>query len=186
MKIKEIKNTVVHLQTQAEWDEYMGMCEEVGWVWSSGGLASSESHYWNDNTSNTCVAIKNRLSYSPKGFYQTEDYTILTLQELKDKLEKDVIKDFDEALDRGIKVVPSDELFEEKPKMKYKVGDVLVDENGFEITIKEIETVYRTKDYSIYSDEELDYLGFTLKKPRQVTLQEVRDKFDDQELIVKD
>lgn len=85
MKLRPLENTVVHLKTQAEYDEYMQMCEDAGWMWYEGVKPKSINH-WNDTKENTCVRVAVCLEYARIGYYRDIDVTILTLPELKAKL----------------------------------------------------------------------------------------------------
>jgi hypothetical protein len=83
-------NTVVYLKTQEEYDEYMKMCEEVGWKWHGGQLPTQNNvfNYYTD----VCVVIKENLIYSDKKYYEEEEYNILSFSELLNKLKNCDIK----------------------------------------------------------------------------------------------
>lgn len=78
MKLSPLPNTVVHLKTQAEYDEYMQMCEDAGWVVFT-------INYWTSYKDKTCVLVDSDLLYSDRDWYKSGGYTILTLPELKAK-----------------------------------------------------------------------------------------------------
>ena len=80
--MKELENTVVHLQTQKEYDEYMQMCEDAGWVWGS-GTKIVDSDYWHTYKKETCVEVRNKMSYSDVEYHQGKNDKIITLKELK-------------------------------------------------------------------------------------------------------
>lgn len=85
MKLRPLPNTVVHLKTQAEYDEYMQMCEDAGWRWGTSKLPK-ELNMWYCNNQNTCVTVSENLEFSKIGFFCDRGDTILTLPELKAKL----------------------------------------------------------------------------------------------------
>ena len=78
VKLFEIPNTVVNLRTQEEYDEYMQMCEGVGWKLHG---------RWSICRKKFCSRIRPRGSFADKDYYEKEELTVITLSELKQKIE---------------------------------------------------------------------------------------------------
>jgi hypothetical protein len=85
MKLYEMPNTVVYLKTQEEYDEYMKMCEEVGWKWDN-DLLPTQHNIFNEYP-DVCVYIKEKLIFCDKAYYEDQEYNILSFSELLNKLE---------------------------------------------------------------------------------------------------
>ena len=81
--MKELTKTVVNLKTQEEYDEYMQMCEDAGWVWRSGDKPKSFNK-WPDYEEETCVDVSNNFEFGDIDYHQITNYTIITLKELKE------------------------------------------------------------------------------------------------------
>jgi hypothetical protein len=77
-----LPNTVVHLKTQEEYDEYMQMCEEAGWVWCD--MTKPASYNVFAACKEFCVPINNRFTHSRLGYYSQRGYKSITLGELKE------------------------------------------------------------------------------------------------------
>ena len=82
MKLRPLENTVVHLRTQKQYDEYMRAAEESGWVWYYGNPPSKD-RYWNTYQSKTCVPVEDLMEYCDVDYYKKKGWTILTLPQLK-------------------------------------------------------------------------------------------------------
>jgi hypothetical protein len=83
-KLQPLDKTVVHLRTQAEYDEYMQLCEEAGWRWKSGDRPKNLNE-WKVRQEATCVKVLDCMEYSRRAYYEREKFIILTLPELKAK-----------------------------------------------------------------------------------------------------
>lgn len=80
-KLFEIPNTVVHLTTQEEYDEYIKLRVDCGW-----DKDKYENEYWYEYEEETCCDINRNYTYTEKSFYEDNNYLIITLQELKRKI----------------------------------------------------------------------------------------------------
>jgi len=83
MKLKELKNTVVHCKTEDEYDELMRIYEEGRWIHSSG--ASARKHNYNPYANKKfwqCPDAKNKFNHKTTGWAGGE---IISLQEFKEK-----------------------------------------------------------------------------------------------------
>lgn len=89
--MKELENTVVHLPTQEEFNEYMKMCEKEGWEWMSNESPfDCKGKEWKKYREGTCATIRNKLSHSSMQFYEyTGGYKVITLKELKEMNEEE-------------------------------------------------------------------------------------------------
>lgn len=83
MKLKELENTVVHLPTQEEYDEYMQMCEDAGWAWYNNTLPK-ENPIYDDYGCSTCVRVGDKFVFCSCEYYFKEGVKIITLDELKE------------------------------------------------------------------------------------------------------
>lgn len=88
--MKPIKNTVVHLPTKEEYDEYMRMCESEGWVWSN-GKKPKQYDVWDLLEDRICIDVKDKFSFCSFSYSAYNGYKIITLKELKD-MEKKTLK----------------------------------------------------------------------------------------------
>lgn len=61
MKLYEMPNVFVHLQNKEEYDEYMEMCEEVGWKWISGEIPTEANEF--DIVGDMWIEVISSLSY---------------------------------------------------------------------------------------------------------------------------
>jgi predicted hydrocarbon binding protein len=77
-KLYEMPNTVVHLETQDEYEEYMQMCEDVGWEWYEGGKPKDLKH----NTEYLYIEIKDNFCRSSQPWGENG----ISLQELKERI----------------------------------------------------------------------------------------------------
>jgi len=101
MHLRELENTVVHLKTEAERDEYLRLCEEGGWVWFGNGERPTEYRpAWEVYEDQLCIRAGDPLEYTGREWYKNMGYRILTLAEFKK--EQGIDKD---------------------PKHRFKVGD---------------------------------------------------------------
>lgn len=82
--MKPLTNTVVHLPTQEEYDEYMKMCEEAGWKWKNTKLKATYHLYKSVIGGNKeYVKCCDGMTYS-QSKSDFEGYKIITLKQLKD------------------------------------------------------------------------------------------------------
>lgn len=152
MKITPLKNTVVRVQTREEYNELMQLLEENGFKWASGDKPTTHEDYWNDLHSRTCIRIISReITFDSVAFEESKGTKIITLKQLKEKFS-----------------------MYQAPKMKYKQGDILVNRNGS--GAKKILAVvgeayllssfrYHDEAGSMYTQHELDEMGYKLKTP---------------------
>ena len=92
---------------------------------------------WGDYQENTCVSFNGGYGYSPKSFYQDEGYEIISYKE-----------------------------FLRREKMsRYKVGDILVNEDGAEKMVLGVhkKLYHLSPRGDNYTDEELKKWGYYLK-----------------------
>ena len=82
--MKELENTVVHLPTQEEFNEYMEMCEKAGWKWR-GDFAPFNfmGEEWEFYRKDTCVNICNGFGYGSIQFHQEQNDKIITFKNFK-------------------------------------------------------------------------------------------------------
>jgi hypothetical protein len=93
-KLYEMPNTVVHLKTQEEYDEYMDMCEEVGWKWLSGHKPKEYGEYYR------YVRVEDEFTHGLSFIKKT----IITLSELKQKIGREERKEFNLPIDTHVDV----------------------------------------------------------------------------------
>ena len=75
--MKELKNTVVHLPTQEDHDEYIRMCKEAGWD-------TPTNDYWYKLNINTCMNVASTYCYCDILLATVTWSNILTLKQLKE------------------------------------------------------------------------------------------------------
>lgn len=81
-KLQPLENTVVHLRTQAEYEEYMQLAEEAGWRWANGSRPT-RFYNWYACKESSVVEVKDKFLVS---LIECNDAsTTLTLPELKAK-----------------------------------------------------------------------------------------------------
>ena len=93
--LKELEKTVVNLRTQEEFNEYMQMCEDAGWLRVSNKKPTEAKVFWNDYKENTCVEVMDRFRYGSKAYFESEGYKNITLKELKNIMESQTLKEGD-------------------------------------------------------------------------------------------
>jgi len=87
-KLQPLENTVVHLKTQAEYDEYMQLAEEAGWKWSSDTTPFKQKNNWFYWKGSNLVEVKDCFTNFKNQTHlnkHKKNTTILTLTELKAK-----------------------------------------------------------------------------------------------------
>lgn len=75
-----MKNIVVCLETIKEYDEYMKMCEEAGWKWSTGKKPTEFNKF--HECEDICVTIQKDLMYSDREIFEDDCYGVLSFNEL--------------------------------------------------------------------------------------------------------
>lgn len=163
MTLKELPNTVVHVPTQAEYDELMQIYEDAGWKWCS-GRKPKVAKRWDAEEEETCVEVKNSFGYAIKTFYENQGWKIITLQQFKEL--------------QGLTT------------MRYKQGDILVDEDGDKRKVLcvcgEVYIFSAYNNFDIfggsYTQKGLDDLGYKIyiEEPEELTeltLEEIAKKF---------
>lgn len=84
MKLRPLENTVVHLPTREEYDEYMRMCEEAGLEWWGTDNKKPFSYDgWSDFQEDTCVQVMNDFDHGDKDSYLERGRVVVSLSELK-------------------------------------------------------------------------------------------------------
>lgn len=81
--MKELEDIVVNLRTQAEYDEYMQMCEDAGWTWLD-RYKPTQFNGWRYYREKTCILVRKRLIPSSFEYCWLNGYKIITLKELKE------------------------------------------------------------------------------------------------------
>lgn len=83
MTLKELPNTVVHVPTQAGYDELMQIYDDAWWRWYFGRKPKGIK-YWHVKKEETCVEVESTFGYARKPFYERMDYKVITLQQFKE------------------------------------------------------------------------------------------------------
>lgn len=79
--MKPLKNTVVNVKTQKEYDKVMEIFESFGWTWSDGEKPTEYNH-WGEHEEKTCIRVENNFGYCDRKYYKIKCYTIISFNEL--------------------------------------------------------------------------------------------------------
>ena len=183
MKLKELKDTVVNLRTQAEYDEFMRICEKAGWFWDS-GARPTKKNYWDGYRGNICISCRNEFYYSSKKYFQ-EGYEIITLAQFK---QMQNIKKTLENLEVGELVMDMDN------ERDYKTVLAKGQENG-ELTTyllsgysknKNSEALRRVGDwYTVRQLREYNYEPVIEEETKEMTVKEISKELGYEVKIIK-
>lgn len=81
MKLKEIKNTVVHCKTKEEYDRLMQIYEDAGWGWCSGGEKPTEWNAWRyADEDGRCICAKDNFGHGSLKYHR-EKSKVISLSE---------------------------------------------------------------------------------------------------------
>jgi hypothetical protein len=182
--MKELKNTVVNVKTQEEYDELMNMYEKAGWKWCDGEKPSEYNGY--KHYSETCIDAEDRFCYKSVDSSKKRGEKIISLQEFKNMQEKtfktlevgDLIQDDGESYQRVLAVLNrGDENSESIYALSY-YSSVKISDNLKKIGI-------------FHTSYELEEGGFTIVKeetkaePKKMTVAEVAKALGHEVEIVK-
>ena len=78
--LKEMENTVVECETQAEYNELMQIYEDAGWTWISGDKPTNKDNW---ASSETCIKARNNFQYTQRQYYISNGYSVISLEKFK-------------------------------------------------------------------------------------------------------
>ena len=190
-KLYEMPNTVVHVRTKEEYDEYAKMCEDVGWEWIDGKSPLYKKMFY-VYEENTAITIKDGFQFGNKEYGR---YNItLTLKQLKERLNMFTKDDLRTGM-----VVEIRNGYKYVIMLNSKLGDIFIMKSGAFMYVADYTNNLKYQDNSEYDimkvfgsslhnllEITVENLLWERNETRKVNMKEVCEQFGEEVEITKE